>query len=214
MAKSSRLEVRQLRTASDNNNTGGGTDTFPVVLEMPLNGRLTALEPLRVPSLPTSAVFMLQDRNQYAVISYGTQQQQQQSDGKISPYPVQTHASGSLQSNGGGRRVDDVGPTLVAVDPRCIALQAFDGLLTVIPVDPNYTPPLAGSSHHPRRPKPLLGAPFHCRIEEHTVLDIAFVPQQPPPPTAAAAPHRRPAAAMRRPCSWPSCFRTPAGRST
>jgi hypothetical protein len=108
VAKSARLEVRQLRAAAQDvvgGGGGGGTaDTFPVMLQLPINGRLTALEALKVPSLPTAAVFMLQDRYQYAVVSYCPPQQPfaVPTDAipgqipKVSPYPVYTHASGSL----------------------------------------------------------------------------------------------------------------------
>lgn len=220
MAKSARLEVRQLcsstaAAAANNTNPANAVDTvsadtFPVLLQLPINGRLTALEALTVPSLPTSAIFLLQDRHQYAVISYYPPSAKSlptvaTAPGqlpKVSPYPVYTHASGSLESGGDGvsPRPNESG-TLVAVDPnfRCIALHCFEGLLTVLPIDPNYTPPSAttdtaanpkddrqqhqqqqraggeGRSANPRRPKQLLGAPFHCRMEENTILAITFL---------------------------------------
>lgn len=183
VAKSARLEVRQLR-AADN-----GVDTFPLLLQLPINGRITALEPLTVPSLPTSAVFLLQDRHQYAVISYAPQQPQLTTPSgqlpKVSPYPVFTHASGSLESGAGDSGRPNESGTIVAVDPnfRCIALLAFDGLLTVLPIDLNYKAPSTANSKddgsskraNPRRPKQLLGMPFHCRMEESTILAITFL---------------------------------------
>ena len=179
--KSARLEVRQIRFDSNVN----GTDMFPLVLQVPINGRLIALSPLSIPSISTSAIFILTDRFQYAAISYTTKPPTIPTPPgqlpKVSAYPVYTHASGSLETANISRPSE--GGTIVAVDPynRCIAVHAFDGLLTILPVDLNYQPPsnaksddTSGRANH-RRPKQLLGTPFHCRVEESTILSIAFL---------------------------------------
>ena len=162
IAKSSRLEVRQLTQAVIDEDGAATTtpampsasDTFPVVLQLPINGRLIALHPIRVPGLSTSAVFILQERNHYAVISYdplgtnstnslspppqaGPSSNDNNNNQRLNPYPVQTHASGRLDEQSDGKRPVDDGPTLVAMGNGCIVLHAFDGLLTIIPVDPN-----------------------------------------------------------------------------
>lgn len=210
MAKSSRLEVRQLRgTATPTTADAGsgiGVDSFPVVLQLPIHGRITALEPLRIPRMSTAAIFMLLDRNQYAVISYHPSKHhpppstltshKSTKPTKVNPYPVVTHASGSLDGNNNNNNADslvrptDTG-TIVAVDPhcRCIAIHCYDGLLSVLPVDLRYVAPAATvlestdeaprnntNNKNPRRPKQLLGTPFHCRLEENVILAMTFLP--------------------------------------
>ena len=175
------MEVRQIRFDSD----ADGTDTLPVVLQLPINGRLIALSPLSIPSIPTSALFMLQDHYHYAVVSYTTKPPVTPTPpgqrAKVSAHPVYTHSSGSLETANISRPTE--GGTIVAVDPyyRCIAVHAFDGLLTILPVDLSYQPPSNAKSDdnstraNPRRSKQLLGIPFHCRVEESTILSIAFL---------------------------------------
>ena len=202
IAKSARLEVRQIRLDSDVD----GTDTFPVVLQLPINGRLIALCPLSIPSISTSTIFMLRERYHYAVISYTARPpvipNPPGQRPKVSAYPVYTHSSGSLETAKISRPTE--GGTIVAVDPyyRCIAVHAFDGLLTILPVDLNYQPPSDAKSDdnstraNPRRPKQLLGTPFHCRVEESTILSIEFmytsapVGSNEPPPIQIAVLHQ------------------------
>jgi DNA damage-binding protein 1 len=184
IAKAGRLEIRQLHSSQQEYDRSGA---LPILLQLPLNGRLIALHPLSIPSLQTSVIFMLQDRYQYAAISYYPQPPSlPKTPGqtpKVAVYPVFTHASGSLETANISRPSE--GGTIVAVDPffRCIAIHAFDGLLTIVPVDLNYSPPSnakadddeAATRVNPRRPKQVLGTPFHCRIEESTILAITFL---------------------------------------
>lgn len=108
-------------------------------------------------------------------------------------YPVATHASGTFRNAdshalSGGREAE-VGPIL-AVDPlaRCIAVHVYDGFATVIPVHRNYR--LSDFTRLPYRrnakggglggkPRGLstgpLGDAFHVRLEERTVLSMAFL---------------------------------------
>src|SRR3569623_114174 len=117
LAKSHCLEVRQWQN-----------DSFPVVLQAPINGRITSLVSFSVPSSPTAFVFLTTDALKYAVVSY---------DPTLRPYPLRTHASGSLQVS--NSKPADAGP-IVAMDPlqRCIALQMVDGFIHVLPIQRQY----------------------------------------------------------------------------
>ena len=152
VAKSRRLELRTWHssdptsgagTNSDNNNNANGgekTSLFPILASVPLNGRLTSLETLRIVNCPIDFVFCTTDRHQYAVLSYderqhpshSQQQQQQQQQTRASstsatsttpsssPYPFVTHASGRLPSGEDPNllgRPSESGP-LIAMDPQ------------------------------------------------------------------------------------------------
>jgi hypothetical protein len=128
-------------TTTTTTTTGGGTTAttatpFPVVWSVPINGRITSMVALKVPSSPTSYLFLTTDQLMYAVIGYNPN--------AASPYHVTTHASGSLQGEEWNilGRPAECGP-LVSVDPhhRCILLHLYDGLLTVFPIQHNYLPP-------------------------------------------------------------------------
>lgn len=184
IAKAGCLEIRQASPPDSHHN-----EALPVVLRLPINGRITSIVPLRLARMESTVLFLLQERLNYAAISYAPKNSKRgsidppTSTGRtISPYPVFTHASGTLAGGDGVNNRANESGTHVAVDPhsRCIAIQAIEGLLTVIPVDQKYRMPVftkqdseASSSMH--RTKPLLSSPFHCRLEEHTVLDITFL---------------------------------------
>lgn len=174
VAKSNRLEVRQLRSATE------GMSPFPVVVSVPINGRIVALAPIKVASSETSYVFVLTNRQQYAVLAYDPKNSSTDPSGKKhNPYPIVTLASGSLKDQVLGAETDS-GPIL-AIDHfyRCIAVHMFDGLITVIPINRDYVRPRPhkGDAHAPS-PLPtsvLLKAPAHCRIEERTILALTFM---------------------------------------
>ncbi|EEC45658.1 damage-specific DNA binding protein 1 [Phaeodactylum tricornutum CCAP 1055/1] len=154
VAKSRRLEVRQLRTTTE------GLSPFPILASVPINGRIVGLVPFKVHGSDTSYVFVLTARQQYAVLAYD------RTNSGSAAYPLVTLASGTLQSQEHavlGQEAES-GP-IVAIDHfhRCIALHVYDGLLTIIP----STRTLASQQ--------LLGTPFHCRIEERTILHLAFL---------------------------------------
>ena len=136
VAKSRQLEVRQLR------------ETLPVVLTLPIHGRILCLFPVDIPSLPTAALFFATERGQYAIISY--------EDGA-----AKTLASGHLRSDDILGTEVESGP-IFAKEARCIAVHKYDGLLTFLPLNVN-------------RPDRLLGAPIHCRIEERNILALDFL---------------------------------------
>jgi DNA damage-binding protein 1 len=192
IAKSRRLEIRQLQS-SDASETSedpavNSSSPFPVVFSVPINGRITSLEAFTIPSSPTSFLFLTTDQQQYAVISY---------DEKATPYPVETHASGSLEGDelfilG---KLAECGP-LVSVDPhhRCIVLHLYDGLLTIFPIQQSYQPPSkrqqqqkgTGMSTTFSSRSAILGAPFHARLEERTLLGITMLHHADP---SATIPH-------------------------
>lgn len=177
IAKASRLEVRTLADADHLTSDYSG-DVFPVVLQLPINGRITTLETLSVPGIPTSVVFLLLERLQYAAISYTPEKSsvpdvQRGSRTQIAHYPIATHGAGSLRGAGESNlnKEIDKGP-LVAAHSRCIALHVFNGLITVIPINRKYQPRTANPL---KATDSILGKPFHCRVEEHTILDINFL---------------------------------------
>ena len=86
-------------------------------------------------------------------------------------------------------REAEAGP-MVLVDPhyRCIVLHLHTGLLAVLPINRAYNPTTSLSQGHlkddlalstpPRRTSAspsCLGSLYHCRIEERTVLSMAFL---------------------------------------
>ncbi|KAL3933161.1 MAG: hypothetical protein SGBAC_010515, partial [Bacillariaceae sp.] len=124
VGKSKRLEVRQLKIEEDDEEVM--SSPFPVVLSIPINGRITSLAPLPLASHPTSLLFMTTDQHQYAVIGYNADL----------PNYVETFASGNLKDEWNVMGdLADTGP-LVAVDPhnRCIAMHLYDGLVTIFPI--------------------------------------------------------------------------------
>lgn len=170
VAKSRRLELRTWQssehTASSatttpgvgvgNNTNGGGdashngsdssekTSLFPVLASVPINGRLTSLETLRISSAPIDFVFCTTERHQYAVLSYSAAAANSNTSGGGGggPYPFITHASGRLPSGEDPQllgRASESGP-MIAMDPhyRCVAMHWLDGLITIIPIDQNY----------------------------------------------------------------------------
>ena len=187
IAKSRRLEIRQLQVPSDDTADGGKahpSSPFPIVWSVPVNGRITSLEKIQIPSCPTSFLFITTDQQQYAVLGYNPH---------ATPYPVETHASGSLQGEDLfvlGKQAES-GP-LVAVDPhaRCVVLHLYDGLLTVFPIQTRYTPTTTkktsaggaaskgfsnSSFASSVKPTSILGPPFHVRLEERTLLSLTML---------------------------------------
>ena len=131
VAKSRRLEVRRLRSSSNSDEDrmsgtdpaagdGGGVPSpFPVVLQVPINGRIVSLLPLKIPNSATSYAFLMTDQFNYAVISHNPS--------VPGPYPIKTHASGSFKGENNhifGREAES-GPVCCGDHyHRCIALQA------------------------------------------------------------------------------------------
>lgn len=155
IAKSRRLEVRQLRQEEED-----AASPFPVVFSCPINGRITSLVPLTLSYHETALLFLTTDKYQYAVIGYSD------------PGGIQTFASGSLRDDWAVLgSLSECGP-LVTVDPhmRCIVLHLFDGLVSVFPI----LPPLPKSSRSNVSNK-ILGPVFHARLEERTLLAICML---------------------------------------
>ncbi|GKY95822.1 hypothetical protein MPSEU_000542800 [Mayamaea pseudoterrestris] len=197
VAKSRRLEVRQLRSpmhGSEHQTVSAVTSAsspFPIVAQVPINGRIICLCPLRIPSMETSCVFMATDRLNYAIVCY-----EDANHARSSPYSIKTLCSGSLRNDttdgaASLARLAESGP-LVAVDPdsRCIAMHVYDGLMSIISVNMNYVMPANaagykndgshGARHAPmprmhRSSNVLLGPVQHIRMEERTILDVTFL---------------------------------------
>mmetsp|Transcript_44638 Transcript_44638/g.108270 ORF Transcript_44638/g.108270 Transcript_44638/m.108270 type:complete len:518 (+) Transcript_44638:61-1614(+) len=192
IAKSRSLEVRQLHKPSSNTNdstttTDGGDDDyddgegndntaatttiamdstspFPIVLQAPINGRITSVNALHIDSHPTALLFITTSEQQYAVIGYNPQ---------LAPHYIQAYAGGNLKDEWNQLgSIADCGP-IVVVDPhsRCIALHWYDGLVTIFPI-------LGGTGRQGRMN--LLGPVFHARLEERTVLAMTILQHNDP----------------------------------
>lgn len=210
IAKSRGLEIRTCPTTVESSQ-----QFLPLVTSIPIHGRIASLH-----SIPwqqnRSLLFVTTERWQYAVIGYDEENK------STSPYPLVTHASGSLSATnltqsvatsvsstagaggggtaaggGGSGGANNEGPPLlgreaetgpiVAIHARCIVLHIFEGILTVLPINPAYQPTKSGSLKAgststtmtpPRHSatSSFLGQPFHCRVEERTILALTFVP--------------------------------------
>lgn len=146
--------------------SSGSGSPFPVVLNAPINGRITSLTAIQLDSKPTSLLFVTTDQHQYAVIGY---------DAQLTPHYIRTYASGSLKDEWNQLgQLSECGP-LVTVDPysRCIVLHLYDGLVTVFPIR-NATVVAAGGGRATRDEK-FLGPVFHARLEERTVLAMSVL---------------------------------------
>ena len=205
IAKSRRLEIRQLpsSTAADaasSSYESGSGPPFPLLLSVPINGRLTNLIPFRIPGARHTGpgggqmkgmgdyLLLITERKQFGIISHDPTPDHAASLRTDSPYRVLTHASGPLADYGASvlGREAEAGP-LAAIDPlgRCVAVHLYDGFVTILPVNSRYDPATAASPSPPP-PKPggsssssssshLLLAPFSVRIEERTVLSMSFL---------------------------------------
>jgi len=199
IAKSTRLEIRQfIQPTADNDDDdddNDSTEQLPLLLTLPINGRITTLTSIKFKHSKKDCLFFTTERGDYALISYdetlarmnmtgtaGTKANAASANPRSSAfigehYPVKTHASGAFTSYStsvmaGGRQAE-CGP-LMAVDPlqRCVALHVYDGYVTVIPINKDY-------DINTNVTKGLTTGPFkdayHARIEERTLLSMAFL---------------------------------------
>ena len=168
IAKSRRLEIRQLSKQTDDyndnhndnhNNNDDSHCTFNVVLSAPINGRITTLLPFRHPSSPTDYIFFITECKKYAVISYSqstststsTSSSSSSSSTKVHAHAhahvhvhahnVITHASGDLADYGLAMRGNEPehGP-MATLEPnhKCIALHLNEGYITILPIQQSY----------------------------------------------------------------------------
>lgn len=186
IAKSNRIEIRQLvsRGSPTGGNNMGDSVSLPLVLELPIRGRICTLISFSHNSLPTDLLFFTTDKNRYAVISYSPS----------SPSRTITHASGTLFD--GVLKESECGP-LVALDPqnRCLSLHLYDGYIHILPIEAGYTYPYdsyRSSSNSSslqysvkkkgrtnNKPTTILGEPFNVRIDERTILNMCFLGPSP-----------------------------------
>eukprot|EP00557_Chaetoceros_sp_GSL56_P001459 CAMPEP_0176497610 /NCGR_PEP_ID=MMETSP0200_2-20121128/11820_1 /TAXON_ID=947934 /ORGANISM="Chaetoceros sp., Strain GSL56" /LENGTH=1475 /DNA_ID=CAMNT_0017895643 /DNA_START=101 /DNA_END=4528 /DNA_ORIENTATION=- len=173
VAKSRRLEVRQLTNASSHE-----LASLPVVHSAPINGRITTLLSFRHPSSVTDYIFFTTETKQYAVISYVATEDADSN----AAYNLVTHASGNLADYGMALRGNEPesGP-IAALEPNqtCIALHLYEGFVTILPIQKSYHPQQSSksSTNVKRAGKNLeiLGHAFHCRIEERDVYSMVFL---------------------------------------
>ena len=163
IAKSRRLEFRSC--------TDGETP-FPLLLSLTINGRITNMVPLVIKG--NSLLFVMTQTFQYAVLGASVAQGS----------TLQTLCSGKVRPTLLGKPVD-AAPILALSGQSCLAMHLYDGFLTIMPINENFRMPTAllpgksdptsaassSSTHSP----PLLGEPFHLRVEEHNILDLAFL---------------------------------------
>lgn len=154
IAKSRRLEVRQL-TNSESNETA----SLPIALSAPINGRITNMLSFRHPSSTTDYIFFTTHTKRYAVISYyagdndgdgggdDSHNTAQRGGGPAavgaSSYNIITHASGDLSDYGLAIRGNEPesGP-LVTIEPhhKFIALHFYEGYVSFLPIHASYRP--------------------------------------------------------------------------
>ena len=156
IGKSRRLEIRQLKLEEEDEEMMMMNSPFPIVLSIPINGRITSLKAIRLANYPTALLFLTTDQYQYAVIGYNANV----------PNYVETFDSGSLKDEWNVMgSMSECGP-LLAVDPhnRCIALHLYDGLVSIFPLRTSIS--TTGT---------ILGPVFHARLEERTILQITML---------------------------------------
>ena len=128
IAKSTRIEIRQYQSFGGDEGTTSedvnSEDRFPLLLTLPINGRISSLSPIRFTNSSKDCLFFTTERGGYALISYDEKlasvQQSTAALSHSSPtksklsddstsnnniddeiivgehYPIRTHASGSL----------------------------------------------------------------------------------------------------------------------
>ncbi|KAL4855081.1 DNA damage-binding protein 1 [Chlorella vulgaris] len=136
ISKSTRLEVHRLTP-----------EGLQGVLDVPLYGRVAALQLFRPASEPRDLLLLLTERNKFCVLAFD-------------------EASGELVTRANGDASDRVGRQVELgqrglVDPqqRLIGLHIYDGLLKVIPMDERGG----------------LQEAFNVRLDELKVVDLAFL---------------------------------------
>ena len=116
IAKSGRLEVRQLRSTNYDSNammketgetavavTADLVNPFPLLFQVPMYGRMTHMVPFSLYQSTTSLVFFLTDRHQYGVVGFdsthNSSNNSRSNNNNNSLYPIVTHASGSVTAS-------------------------------------------------------------------------------------------------------------------
>ncbi|KAL3805655.1 hypothetical protein HJC23_005899 [Cyclotella cryptica] len=166
IAKSNRLEIRQYRACPADDSSSD--PSLPLLLTLPIHGRITSLLSIRFPSLPRDCLFFTTERGSTLSVT-----ELDGSDVVGRQYPVKTHVTGSFANYAAsifsGGCQSECGP-LVALDERkrCIALHMYDEWITILPIHIGYDGTMS------KRSGPL-GDAFHVRIEEKTVLSMAFL---------------------------------------
>ena len=109
IVKARRLEIRQYRPSpssssdpspDDANASSSSSSSFPLLLSVPVNGRLTTLLPFRPPAATSDYLFFTTDRKQFGIISYDATPGGISSASLDSPYRILNHAWGPLADYG------------------------------------------------------------------------------------------------------------------
>ncbi|PSC68559.1 DNA damage-binding 1 [Micractinium conductrix] len=136
VSKSTRLEVHKL-----------APEGLQGVLDVPLYGRVAALQLFRPAREPRDLLLLLTERNKFCVLGFDEE-------------------TGELVTRANGDASDRVGRPVELgqrglVDPQCrlIGMHLYDGLFKVIPLDERGT----------------LGEAFNMRLDELKVIDLAFL---------------------------------------
>jgi len=165
IAKSRRLEVRQLQLLQPNSNSDSNSNSnnnlddtmtmmeqqdssFNIVLSVPINGRITTLLPFKHPSSNTDYIFFTTETKKYAIISYDPPTTTTTATGTAAAtatsnhaYNIITHASGDLSEYGLTIRGNEPenGP-IATLEPNhtCIALHLYEGYVTILPIHKSY----------------------------------------------------------------------------
>ena len=178
IVKACRLEIRQLISPEGGKLEVNGEQaepSFPIVLDLPIRGRISNLLAFRPRGASTDFLFFSTERHKYAVISYDS-----------SSKTTVTHDRGILDDVSVGREAE-CGP-LAIIDPEmnCIAIHLYDGVVKFIPILP-YRPKAAPIKHHlqsniskqqqqqQQQGVAVLGDAFNATIDQQTLLSMAFL---------------------------------------
>ena len=63
IGKSRRLEIRQLKLEEEDEEMMMMNSPFPIVLSIPINGRITSLKAIRLANYPTALLFLTTDQS-------------------------------------------------------------------------------------------------------------------------------------------------------
>jgi DNA damage-binding protein 1 len=152
---------------TDQSPYGGDLASLPLVLEIPIRGRICCLLSFRPPGADRDFIFFTTERHKYAVLSY----QQKQTPSSLSSSSssasnhkmglvstpsstmtslslslehVVTHDIGMLNDMSVGREAE-CGPQGVVATGKCIAIHMYDGFVKIFPFVA-YKPPKSGKS--------------------------------------------------------------------
>ncbi|MEW5313036.1 MAG: hypothetical protein WDW38_004630 [Sanguina aurantia] len=142
-----------------------GPDGLQGVMEVPIYGRITALELFRPKSEPKDLLFVLLEKYRFAVLRFDSDTGE-----------LETRAYGDVRDSIG--RPSDNGQ-LAALDPDCrmIGLHIYGGMLKVMPILDRGAAAggSSSSSLHNTPGSPLFAEAFNIRIDELELVAMTFL---------------------------------------